>query len=58
MDEFSADEEERQPSQPARPVVDEYDNYILSDDDLRSQSGGSKPTVRALSEEIADSMEV
>ncbi|EGE03523.1 Maf1 regulator [Trichophyton equinum CBS 127.97] len=57
MDEFSADEEERQPSQPARPVVDEYDNYILSDDDLRSQSG-SKTTVRALSEEIADSMEV
>ncbi|KAM5435555.1 RNA polymerase III-inhibiting protein maf1 [Microsporum canis] len=57
MDEFSADEEERQPSQPARPVVDEFDNYILSDDDQRSQTG-SKPTVRALSEEIADSMEV
>jgi len=45
-------------SPPARPVVDEFDNYILSDEDVRSQSG-SKSTVRAISEDIAaDSMEV
>lgn len=40
-----------------RPVVDEYDNYLLSDEEFRSRSG-SKGTVRAMSEEIADAMEV
>ncbi|RAH81806.1 mitogen-activated protein kinase MAF1 [Aspergillus japonicus CBS 114.51] len=36
---------------------DEYDPYVLSDEEFRSRSG-SKGTVRAMSEEIADSMEV
>ncbi|KAJ5623983.1 RNA polymerase III-inhibiting protein maf1 [Penicillium lagena] len=40
-----------------RPVVDDYDHYMLSDEEVRSRSG-SKGTVRAMSEEIADSMEV
>ncbi|KAL5355214.1 Maf1 regulator-domain-containing protein [Aspergillus floccosus] len=49
--------EEEATSKPSRPVVDEYDNYLLSDEEFRSRSG-SKGTVRAMSEEIADSMEV
>lgn len=40
-----------------RESVDEYDNYVLSDEDFRSRSG-SNGAVRAMSEEIADSMEV
>jgi len=44
-------------AKPARPVVDDYDHYMLSDEEVRSRSG-SKGTVRAMSEEIADSMEV
>lgn len=42
---------------PARPVVDEQGNYMLSDDEQRSRSE-SKHTVRGISEEIADSMEI
>jgi hypothetical protein len=57
----SSDEDEDDSSEiaskPPRPLVDEFDNYILSDEDVRSQSG-SKSAVRAISEEIADSMEV
>ncbi|KAH1291172.1 RNA polymerase III-inhibiting protein maf1 [Aspergillus fumigatus] len=49
--------EEEGSSPPTRPVVDEYDNYVLSDEEFRSRSG-SKGTVRAMSEEIADQMEV
>lgn len=45
------------PSQPSRPVVDEFDNYLLSDEEVRSRPG-SRGRVRAMSEEIADSMEV
>lgn len=45
-------------SPPKRPVVDEHDNYILSDEDIRSARSQSKSTVRAMSEEIADAMEV
>lgn len=52
-----SEDEIEQTSKPARPVVDEYDNYMLSDEEVRSPSG-SKGTVRAMSEEIADSMEV
>ncbi|PGH23059.1 hypothetical protein AJ80_02832 [Polytolypa hystricis UAMH7299] len=59
---YSSDEEDEAESpealsKPSRPVVDEYDNYVLSDEEVRSRSG-SKGTVRALSEEIADTMEV
>jgi Maf1 regulator len=43
---------------PKRPLVDEHDNYILSDEEVRSQRSDSKSTVRALSEEIAASMDV
>ncbi|OJJ33775.1 hypothetical protein ASPWEDRAFT_543615 [Aspergillus wentii DTO 134E9] len=46
---------EEEPSPSLRPV-DEYDTYLLSDEEFRSRSG-SKGTVRAMSEEIADSME-
>lgn len=45
-------------SPPKRPVVDEHDNYILSDEDARSARGSSKSTVRGISEEIAATMEV
>jgi hypothetical protein len=41
-----------------RPLVDEHDNYVLSDDDVRSARSLSKSTVRGISEEIADSLEV
>lgn len=44
-------------SKPTRPVVDEFDNYVLSDEDVQSRRG-SRGTVRAVSEEIADAMEV
>ncbi|GAT29773.1 mitogen-activated protein kinase MAF1 [Aspergillus luchuensis] len=53
----SESDEEASGSKPAHPVVDEYDHYLLSDEEFRSRSG-SKGTVRAMSEEIADSMEV
>lgn len=53
----SESDEEPSGSKPAHPVVDEYDHYLLSDEEFRSRSG-SKGTVRAMSEEIADSMEV
>lgn len=45
-------------SEPKKPVVDENDNYILSDEDARSARSRSKSTVRGISEEIAESMEV
>lgn len=41
-----------------RPLVDEQDNYILSDEEARSVRSGSKSTVRGISEEIAETMEV
>jgi hypothetical protein len=40
-----------------RPLVDEHDNYILSDEDARSARSPSKSTVRGISEEIADLMD-
>ena len=43
---------------PKRPLVDEHDNYILSDDDYRSLRSRSKSTVRGISEDIAEAMEV
>ncbi|KAJ5819980.1 RNA polymerase III-inhibiting protein maf1 [Penicillium riverlandense] len=51
------EEEMAHSSHAAHPVVDDYDHYMLSDEEVRSRSA-SKGTVRAMSEEIADSMEV
>jgi len=55
--EKSSLEEEAFPP-PKRPLVDEHDNYILSDEEIRSQRSDSKSTVRAVSEEIAANMDV
>lgn len=41
-----------------RPLVDEHDDYILSDEDARSARSCSKSTVRGVSEDIAEAMEV
>lgn len=41
-----------------RPLVDDHDNYILSDEDARSTRSTSKSTVRGVSEEIAEKMDV
>ncbi|EXJ54011.1 hypothetical protein A1O7_09348 [Cladophialophora yegresii CBS 114405] len=54
--ESRADDEQFGP--PARPVVDEHDNYILSDEEVRSARSMSKSTARGLSEEVAGPMEV
>jgi hypothetical protein len=43
---------------PKRPLVDEHDNYVLSDEDARSARSRSKSTVRGVSEDIAEAMEV
>lgn len=43
---------------PPRPVVDDHDNYILSDEDARSARSASKSTIRAISEEIPGRMEI
>lgn len=47
-------------SKKKQPLVDEHDNYILSDDEERSRGtrSRSKSTVRGVSEEIAAIMEV
>lgn len=52
-----SDEEVDHQQKPARPVVDDEDQFMLSDEETRSRSH-SKGRVRAMSEEIADSMEV
>lgn len=52
-----SDEELDPQTKPTRPVVDDEDHYMLSDEEIRSRSN-SKGMVRAMSEEIADSMEV
>jgi len=47
---------------PSRPVVDEHDNYILSDEEVRSarsmSRSMSKSTARGMSEEIVGPLEV
>lgn len=43
---------------PARPVVDEHDNYLLSDEEVRSARSNSKSTARGMSEEVVGRMEV
>lgn len=52
-----SDEELDHQPKPTRPVVDDEDHFMLSDEEMRSRSQ-SKGMVRAMSEEIADSMEV
>jgi hypothetical protein len=56
IDEIESDSDMEKP-RPLHAGGDEFDNYIMSDEEFRSRSG-SKGTVRAMSEEIADSMEV
>lgn len=56
MVEQESDSDEGEIPKPSRPVVDEYGHY-LSDEELRTRST-NKGIVRAMSEEIADSMEV
>jgi hypothetical protein len=53
----SDSDDEMDRSKPTRPVMDEYDHYVLSDDDDHVPTT-RRGTVRAMSEEIADSMEV
>jgi len=43
---------------PARPVVDEHDNYLLSDEEIRSARSRSKSTARGASEEVMGPIEV
>ena len=43
---------------PPRPVVDEHDNYLLSDEDARSARSASKSTIRGISEEIIGPMDI
>ncbi|KIX04155.1 uncharacterized protein Z518_07709 [Rhinocladiella mackenziei CBS 650.93] len=43
---------------PARPVVDEHDNYVLSDEEMRSARSNSKSTARGVSEEVVGPIEV
>jgi len=57
LEDMESDEDDVGPSESRRPIVDDHDNYILSDEELRPRSI-SKGRVRAVSEEIAESMEV
>jgi hypothetical protein len=50
--------DDEQFSPPVRPVVDEHDNYILSDEEVRSARSMSKSTARGVSEEVAGLLEV
>lgn len=43
---------------PSRPVVDEHDNYVLSDEEIRSARSQSKSTARGMSEEVIGHLEV
>lgn len=43
---------------PRRPVLDEHQNYLLSDEDTRSNRSMSKSTARGVSEEVVGMMEV
>lgn len=45
-------------SPPIRPVVDENDNYLLSDEETRSARSRSKSVARGMSEEIIGPIEV
>ncbi|KAK5045964.1 hypothetical protein LTR84_008750 [Exophiala bonariae] len=56
IQELKSDEEHFSP--PSRPVVDENDNYVLSDEEVRSARSVSKSTARGMSEEIVGPIEV
>lgn len=49
--------DEEEVVKPSRPGAEEFDSYVMSDEDVRSRSE-SKGRVRAMSEEIAESIEV
>ncbi|KAJ6133029.1 hypothetical protein N7471_008244 [Penicillium samsonianum] len=51
-----SDDEMDRPPKMIRPTADDYDTYVISDDDENLPT--SRRGVRAMSEEIADSMEV
>ncbi|EXJ53336.1 uncharacterized protein A1O5_13429 [Cladophialophora psammophila CBS 110553] len=53
---YQSDEEDFPP--PTRPVVDEHDNYLLSDEEVRSARSQSKSTARGVSEEVMGPIEV
>ncbi|KAJ6093481.1 hypothetical protein N7486_008770 [Penicillium sp. IBT 16267x] len=53
----SDDDDLGHPSQPSHPILDEDDHYMLSDEETQSRSG-NKGMVRAMSEEMMDTMEV
>ncbi|KAL4943434.1 hypothetical protein BDV06DRAFT_138514 [Aspergillus oleicola] len=58
IDEAESDTDmENNKSSPIRTEGEEFDNYVMSDEDFRSRSG-SKGTVRAMSEELVDTMEI
>ena len=50
--------DDEQFSPPARPVVDEHGNYLLSDEETRSCRSRSKSITRGVSEEVVGLMEV
>ncbi|KAJ5648662.1 mitogen-activated protein kinase MAF1 [Penicillium odoratum] len=52
-----SDDDDMGPSQPSHPILDEDDQYMLSDEELQTRSG-HKGMVRAMSEEMMDTMEV
>lgn len=43
---------------PARPIIDENHNYLLSDEETRSVRSVSKSTTRGMSEEVVGAMEL
>ncbi|KAJ5644116.1 Repressor of RNA polymerase III transcription maf1 [Penicillium longicatenatum] len=53
----SDDDDLDHPPQPSHPILDEDDHYMLSDEEIQSRSG-HKGMVRAMSEEMMDTMEV
>jgi hypothetical protein len=53
---FEDRSDEEQFGPPLRPVVDDHDNYLLSDEDARSAR--SKSDIRGMSEEIVGPIEV
>jgi hypothetical protein len=57
-EEHEARTDDEQYGPPARPVVDDHDNYILSDEEVRSARSQSKSTARGMSEEVVGRLEV
>ncbi|KAL9114393.1 MAG: hypothetical protein Q9227_001474 [Pyrenula ochraceoflavens] len=55
---FESESPELRPLPRKRPLVDEQDNFILSDEDAQSTRSISRGPMRGISEEIKDSMDV